>query len=135
KLRSINPSPYLFYFDYGSYRIFGSSPEAQMIVKDGIAEIHPIAGTVRRSGDTAIDLERAEALLQNPKENAEHIMLVDLARNDLSKNTLKVEVAKYREVQQFSHVIHLVSKVKGKLKPGKSSFQVFADTFPAGTLS
>src|SRR5690606_28345416 len=107
KLRSINPSPYLFYFDYGSYRIFGSSPEAQMIVKDGIAEIHPIAGTVRRSGDTAIDLERADALLQNPKENAEHIMLVDLARNDLSKNTLKVEVAKYREVQQFSHVIHL----------------------------
>lgn len=135
KLRSINPSPYLFYFDYGSFSIFGSSPEAQMIVKDRIAEIHPIAGTVKRTGDVEGDAIRAQELMVNPKENAEHIMLVDLARNDLSKNTSNVYVSKYRELQQFSHVFHLVSIVKGKLKDNKSSYQVFADTFPAGTLS
>ena len=135
KLRSINPSPYLFFFDYGSFKIFGSSPEAQMIVKNRIAEIHPIAGTVKRTGDLEIDAQKAQDLLVNPKENAEHIMLVDLARNDLSKNTKGVYVSKYRELQRFSHVYHLVSIVKGKLKEGISSYQVFADTFPAGTLS
>lgn len=135
KLRSINPSPYLFFFDYGSFKIFGSSPEAQIIVKNGVAEIHPIAGTVRRSGDLEIDAQKAQELLVNPKENAEHIMLVDLARNDLSKNTNGVYVSKYRELQRFSHVYHLVSIVKGKLKSKVSSYQVFADTFPAGTLS
>lgn len=135
KLRSINPSPYLFFFDYGSFKIFGSSPEAQMIVKNGVAEIHPIAGTVKRTGDLELDAQKAQELLVNPKENAEHIMLVDLARNDLSKNNSGVYVSKYRELQRFSHVYHLVSIVKGKLKPGVSSYQVFADTFPAGTLS
>lgn len=134
-LRSINPSPYLFYFDYGSYKIFGSSPEAQMIVKNKIAEIHPIAGTFRRTGDIIQDNELARKLLADPKENAEHIMLVDLARNDLSKNTVNVKVHKYKEVQYFSHVIHLVSVVKGRLKKNISAYQIFADTFPAGTLS
>jgi anthranilate synthase component 1 len=135
RLRSVNPSPYLFYFDYGSYRIFGSSPEAQMIVKDRVAEIHPIAGTFKRTGDYTTDQSLAQKLLEDPKENAEHIMLVDLARNDLSKNCLDVYVDKYREIQFFSHVIHLVSKVKGTLKPSVAAYQIFADTFPAGTLS
>jgi anthranilate synthase component 1 len=134
-LRAINPSPYLFYYDYGTFKIFGSSPEAQMVVKERVAEIHPIAGTFKRTGDITEDLEISQKLLADPKENAEHIMLVDLARNDLSKNTVEVAVDKYKEVQYFSHVIHLVSVVKGKLKEGVSSWQVFGDTFPAGTLS
>jgi anthranilate synthase component I len=134
-LRSINPSPYLFYFDYGSYRIFGSSPEAQLVVKDGKATIHPIAGTFRRSGDDAGDRALAEALARDPKENAEHVMLVDLARNDLGRSTTKVQVETFKEVQYFSHVIHLVSKVTGILGEGQHGLQVFADAFPAGTLS
>ncbi len=134
-LRAINPSPYLFYYDYSRYKIFGSSPEAQMIVKNRIAEIHPIAGTFKRTGNLQTDLDLAQKLLQDPKENAEHIMLVDLARNDLSKNTTDVAVHKYKEVQYFSHVIHLVSIVKGTLKKSISPYRVFADTFPAGTLS
>jgi anthranilate synthase component I len=134
-LRSINPSPYLFYFDYASYKLFGSSPEAQIIVKNNEAEVHPIAGTIKRSPDPIKDEANTVQLLNDPKENSEHIMLVDLARNDLSRNTTKVHVASYREVQHFSHVIHLVSKVKGTLKPGVSAYQVFADTFPQGTLS
>lgn len=134
-LRAINPSPYLFYFDYSSYKIFGSSPEAQMVIKDRVAEIHPIAGTFKRTGNVETDIALSEKLLKDPKENAEHIMLVDLARNDLSKNTVDVAVHKYKEVQYFSHVIHLVSVVKGTLKSGISPYQVFADTFPAGTLS
>jgi len=134
-LRSINPSPYLYYFDYGSYKIFGSSPEAQIIVKGRNAEIHPIAGTFKRTGDNKIDQQRAIELAADPKENAEHTMLVDLARNDLSKHTKDVRVVKYKEVQYFSHVIHLVSVVKGKLKDGISGYQILADTFPAGTLS
>ncbi|MBL0099583.1 MAG: anthranilate synthase component I family protein [Saprospiraceae bacterium] len=134
-LRSINPSPYLFYFDYSSYRIFGSSPKPQMVVHEGIAEIHPIAGTFRRTGDYTRDQLLAQKLLDDPKENAEHIMLVDLARNDLSKNCEQVTVSKYKDVQFFSHVIHLVSKVIGKIKKGISGYQIFADTFPAGTLS
>jgi len=134
-LRSINPSPYLFYFDYGSYKIFGSSPEAQLKVENGYAEIHPIAGTFRRTGNTVRDRELAEELLADPKEAAEHVMLVDLARNDLSKNCDNVEVTNFKEVQYFSHVIHLVSKVVGEIKSNKSAYQIFADTFPAGTLS
>jgi len=134
-LRSINPSPYLFYFDYGAYKIFGSSPEAQIIVKGGIAEIHPIAGTFKRTGDAELDAKQAAALAADPKENAEHTMLVDLARNDLSKNTREVHVEKLKEVQYFSHVIHLTSVVKGKLCEGVSGYQILADTFPAGTLS
>lgn len=134
-LRSINPSPYLFYFDYNDYKILGSSPEAQLVIKEGEAEIHPIAGTFRRTGDMATDQQLAEQLEQDPKETSEHVMLVDLARNDLSRNTSKVEVKKYKEVQFFSHVIHLVSKVTGLLKKDAHMFDVFADTFPAGTLS
>jgi anthranilate synthase component I len=135
KLRSINPSPYLFYFDYGNFTIFGSSPEAQMIVKNRVAEIHPIAGTIKRTGDIEADNASMQELSDNPKENAEHIMLVDLARNDLSKNTINVHVSKFRQIQQFSHLYHLVSIVKGTLKSEASSYRIFADTFPAGTLS
>ena len=134
-LRSINPSPYLFYFDYGSYKIFGSSPEAQLKVTNGVAEIHPIAGTFRRTGNAIRDRELAQELLDDPKESAEHVMLVDLARNDLSKNCKDVEVTNFKEVQYFSHVIHLVSKVTGQIKPGLTAYKIFADTFPAGTLS
>lgn len=134
-LRSINPSPYLFYFDYGNFKIIGSSPEAQLIIKDKKAEIHPIAGTFKRTGNDELDAVLARQLSEDPKENSEHVMLVDLARNDLSRNGKEVHVAKYREVQFFSHVIHLVSKVTGKLKPEIPTLQVVADTFPAGTLS
>ncbi|GGI56945.1 anthranilate synthase component I family protein [Winogradskyella haliclonae] len=134
-LRSINPSPYLFYFDYGSFKIFGSSPEAQLIVTDGLAEIHPIAGTFKRTGDDDKDAVLAEELINDEKENAEHVMLVDLARNDLSRNGNNVKVETYREVQFFSHVIHLVSKVTGQKHDKTSTMQVVADTFPAGTLS
>ena len=134
-LRSINPSPYLFYFDYGDFKIFGSSPEAQLIVSDGMAEIHPIAGTFKRTGDEEQDEILAEKLKKDDKENAEHVMLVDLARNDLSRHGSEVKVVTYREVQFFSHVIHLVSKVVGKKHKSTSTMQVVADTFPAGTLS
>ncbi|TXE11130.1 anthranilate synthase component I family protein [Seonamhaeicola algicola] len=134
-LRSINPSPYLFYFDYGDFKIFGSSPEAQLIVTNGLAEIHPIAGTFKRTGDEEQDEILAEKLKNDDKENAEHVMLVDLARNDLSRHGNNVNVETYREVQFFSHVIHLVSKVTGKKHNATSTMQVVADTFPAGTLS
>ncbi len=134
-LRSINPSPYLFYFDYGSFKIFGSSPEAQLVIKDRKASIFPIAGTFRRTGDDAADAALAEELLADPKENAEHVMLVDLARNDLSRNSSQVKVETFREVQYYSHVIHLVSKVSGLLHRQEDSLQMVASTFPAGTLS
>lgn len=134
-LRSINPSPYLFFFDYGDFKIFGSSPEAQIIVKDGKAEIHPIAGTYKRTGNDEQDAELAKQLARDDKENSEHVMLVDLARNDLSRNGNLVNVETYREVQYFSHVIHLVSKVTGMKKPDISTLKIVADTFPAGTLS
>ncbi len=134
-LRSINPSPYLFFFDYGDFKIFGSSPEAQIIVEEGKAEIHPIAGTFKRTGNDEQDKQAALELAQDPKENSEHVMLVDLARNDLSRNGSEVVVEKNREVQFFSHVIHLVSKVTCTMKKAAKTFQVVADTFPAGTLS
>ena len=134
-LRSINPSPYLFFFDYGDFKIFGSSPEAQLVVKDGKAEIHPIAGTYKRTGNDEKDAELAKKLAQDDKEISEHVMLVDLARNDLSRNGKLVNVENYREVQYFSHVIHLVSKVTGIKKPSVSTLKIVADTFPAGTLS
>lgn len=134
-LRSINPSPYLFYFDYGNFKIFGSSPEAQLVIKDGKAEIHPIAGTFRRTGNDEKDLEAAKALAADEKENAEHVMLVDLARNDLSRNGREVKVENYKEIQFFSHVIHLVSKVVAKKFSEAISYQIVADTFPAGTLT
>lgn len=134
-LRSINPSPYLFYFDYGSYKIFGSSPESQMVVKNGVATVNPIAGTYRRTGNNEEDAASAFELTKDPKENAEHIMLVDLARNDLSRHAENVRVKELKEIHFFSHVIHLVSKVQGDLAPDTNPVQVFADTFPAGTLS
>lgn len=134
-LRSVNPSPYLFYFDYGDFKIFGSSPEAQLIVKEGTAEIHPIAGTFKRTGNDEQDAILAKELTEDDKENSEHVMLVDLARNDLSRNGNMVEVTNYREVQFFSHVIHLVSKVTGQKKKDIPTMKVVADTFPAGTLS
>lgn len=134
-LRSVNPSPYLFYFDYGSFRLFGSSPEAQLVVKNGEAAIHPIAGTFRRTGNDEQDALLAEKLKSDAKENSEHVMLVDLARNDLSRNCTGVEVKVFREIHYYAYVIHLVSKVVGKLKPEVSTMKIVADTFPAGTLS
>jgi len=134
-LRSINPSPYLFFFDYGDYKIMGSSPEAQLVIKNGKAIVHPIAGTFKRTGDNAIDQLAAENLLKDTKENAEHVMLVDLARNDLSRVCDEVSVAHYRQVQYYSHVIHLVSEVEGKLRATYNPFEIFAGSFPAGTLS
>jgi len=134
-LRSINPSPYLFYFDYGNYKIFGSSPEAQLQINKRKVSINPIAGTVRRTGNDEQDRLQAEKLSNDPKENAEHVMLVDLARNDLSRNATEVVVELFREVQFYSHVIHLVSKVTGKLPLGTNSVRVMGDSFPAGTLS
>jgi len=134
-LRNINPSPYLFFFDYGDYKLMGSSPEAQLIIQNGKAVVHPIAGTYRRTGDDDVDERETERLLKDKKENAEHVMLVDLARNDLSRLCDDVQVAHYREVQYYSHVIHLVSEVTGKVKPASNPFELMAKTFPAGTLS
>jgi anthranilate synthase component 1 len=134
-LRNINPSPYLFFFDYGDYKLIGSSPEAQLIINKGSAVMHPIAGTFRRTGDDAEDQQRADELLLDPKENAEHVMLVDLARNDLSTVCTNVHVNQYRKIQYYSHVIHLVSEVTGTVKAGINPFEVLFKTFPAGTLS
>lgn len=134
-LRSINPSPYLFYFDYGSFKLFGSSPEAQITIKDSVANIFPIAGTFKRTGNDLEDAELATRLKADPKESAEHVMLVDLARNDLSRHCTGVEVKSFKEVQYYSHLIHLVSKVSGNLQKEVSSFKIVADTYPAGTLS
>lgn len=134
-LRNINPSPYLFYFDYGDYKLMGSSPEAQLVISNGKAVVHPIAGTFRRTGDDILDQQKADELLNDPKENAEHVMLVDLARNDLSTVSSEVEVSRYRQVHYYSHVIHLVSEVSGKVKENRNPFEVLFKTFPAGTLS
>ncbi len=134
-LRSVNPSPYLFYFDYGNFKLFGSSPEAQLKVTRGKAVINPIAGTFRRTGKDEADKELAEKLAADPKENSEHTMLVDLARNDLSRNGKDVVVKTYKEIQYYSHVIHLVSEVEATLNKNSTPLQVYADTFPAGTLS
>ena len=146
-LRSINPSPYLFYFDFGGFRIFGSSPETHCRIEDRKAYIDPIAGTTKRTGDAEADRRGAEFLRNDPKENAEHVMLVDLARNDLSRNCHNVKVEYYKDIQYYSHVIHLVSRVSGELdgptgnvtpdgKPlGADPIKAFIDTFPAGTLS
>ena len=134
-LRNINPSPYLFFFDYGDYKLMGSSPEAQLIIKNEKAVMHPIAGTFKRTGDDAIDQQRADELLKDPKENAEHVMLVDLARNDLSTVCSNVKVNHYKQVQYYSHVIHLVSEVTGNVPPDSNPFEILFKTFPAGTLS
>tara|TARA_B100000579_G_scaffold351767_1_gene305931 strand:- start:590 stop:1978 length:1389 start_codon:yes stop_codon:yes gene_type:complete len=133
-LRSINPSPYLFYFDYGSFKIFGSSPEAQIVIKNDKATIYPIAGTFKRTGDDGYDKKQAEKLSNDVKENSEHVMLVDLARNDLSKISKNVEVERFKDIQFYSHVIHLVSKVTGDITSDKK-IDLISGTFPAGTLS
>lgn len=134
-LRSINPSPYLFYFDFGGFRIFGSSPETHCRIENRKAYIDPIAGTTRRTGDADADRRAAEFLRNDPKENAEHVMLVDLARNDLSRNCHDVKVDFYKDLQYYSHVVHLVSRVSGQLDEGADAVKAFIDTFPAGTLS
>ena len=134
-LRSINPSPYLFYFDFGGFRIFGSSPETHCRIEGRKAYIDPIAGTTKRTGDAEADRRGAEFLRNDPKENAEHVMLVDLARNDLSRNCHHVKVDYYKDIQYYSHVIHLVSRVSGELDADKDPVKAFIDTFPAGTLS
>ncbi len=134
-LRSINPSPYLFYFDYGDYKLMGSSPESQLIVAQGKAIVHPIAGTFKRTGDDEQDKALAIKLENDEKENAEHVMLVDLARNDLSHMCTEVEVSQYKKINYYSHVIHLVSEVTGKVGPDANPFRLLATTFPAGTLS
>jgi len=134
-LRSINPSPYLFYFDFGNFKIFGSSPESQLRISDNTVSIFPIAGTFKRTGNDQQDAVLAEQLAADEKENAEHVMLVDLARNDLSRHAGNVTVEVFKEIQFYSHVIHLVSEVKGILPQSFSPLQVVADTFPAGTLS
>lgn len=134
-LRCVNPSPYLFYFDFGDFRVFGSSPETHLRVSGNTAYIDPIAGTFRRTGDDARDHELAQALLNDEKENAEHVMLVDLARNDLSRGGGRVEIDFLRQIQYYSHVIHMVSRVKATLPEGADVLRLFADTFPAGTLS
>lgn len=134
-LRTINPSPYLFYFDYGSFRLFGSSPEAQLVVKNKKATLFPIAGTCKRSGNDTADQQAALSLLLDPKENAEHVMLVDLARNDLARLAADVAVESFRSTHFYSHVIHLVSTVSGTLRPEVGAFDALAAVFPAGTLS
>jgi len=134
-LRSINPSPYLFYFDFGGFRIFGSSPETHCRIEGRKAFIDPIAGTTKRTGDPEADRRGAEFLRNDPKENAEHVMLVDLARNDLSRNCHDVKVDFYKDLQYYSHVIHLVSRVSGTLDDDADPIKAFIDTFPAGTLS
>jgi len=134
-LRNINPSPYLFFFDYGDYKLMGSSPESQILIENGKAVVHPIAGTFKRTGDDETDQKMAEQLLHDAKENAEHVMLVDLARNDLSRVCDNVVVSLYRQVQYYSHVIHLVSEVRGNTRPNANPFALLAATFPMGTLS
>ena len=134
-LRSVNPSPYLFFFDYGDYKLMGSSPESQLIIKNKKAIVHPIAGTFKRTGDDAIDERETQRLLEDAKENAEHVMLVDLARNDLSRLCDEVKVNYYKQVHYYSHVIHLVSEVVGNVRTGTNPFLLLAKTFPAGTLS
>jgi anthranilate synthase component I len=134
-LRSINPSPYLFYFDYGEYKLMGSSPESQLIVQNGKAVIHPIAGTYKRSGDDETDSKLAAQLMADTKENAEHVMLVDLARNDLSRHCNEVTVSQYKKINYYSHVIHMVSEVTGRVFGNTNPFELLATSFPAGTLS
>jgi anthranilate synthase component 1 len=134
-LRSINPSPYLFYFDYGDYKLIGSSPESQLIIENNKATVHPIAGTFKRTGDDEIDKQLAASLLTDKKENAEHVMLVDLARNDLSRMCDNVTVTEFSRIQYYSHVIHLVSEVQGDVRKYTNPFDLLAVTFPAGTLS
>ncbi len=134
-LRSVNPSPYLFYFDYGDYILIGSSPEMQLKTENNKAMLNPIAGTFKRTGEDIHDKKLAEELLNDEKEHSEHVMLVDLARNDLGKNTKNVKVDKYKEVKFYSHVLHIVSSVVGEMRNVNDLVKVLVDSFPAGTLT
>lgn len=134
-LRCINPSPYLFYFDMGGFKLFGSSPETHLRAEGGKAFIDPIAGTFRRTGNDERDRLLAQALLEDEKENAEHIMLVDLARNDLARAGGPVHIEFLRQIQFYSHVIHMVSRVGTTLPASADVYALLAATFPAGTLS
>ena len=135
RIRALNPSPYMFYFDLDKFHLFGASPEAQFKLEDGVAEINPIAGTVKRTGNLDTDNQLSTQLAKDAKENAEHTMLVDLARNDLNRYCDDVIPIRFKEIQEFSHVIHMVSKVRGKLKKGARPIEAFGSSFPAGTLS
>ncbi|BAF59809.1 anthranilate/para-aminobenzoate synthases component I [Pelotomaculum thermopropionicum SI] len=137
RLRELNPSPYLFYLDFGPAAVVGASPEMLVRVEDGLVETCPIAGTRPRGKDRAADESLAADLLGNAKEKAEHLMLVDLGRNDLGKvcETGTVKVARFMEVEKFSHVMHLVSRLTGRLAPGKNCFDALKACFPAGTVT
>jgi anthranilate synthase component 1 len=135
-LRLLNPSPYMFFFDFGGMQVVGSSPEALVKLNHGAASLRPIAGTLPRGSTRAEDEANEEALLADPKEAAEHVMLVDLARNDLGRvaSAGSVRVDPYRAIERYSHVMHIVSGVKGRLAPEFDQFDLFAASFPAGTL-
>ncbi len=135
-LRLLNPSPYMFYFDFDDLKVVGSSPEALVKLNHGIASLRPIAGTLPRGETREEDLANEKALLADPKEAAEHVMLVDLARNDLGRVATagSVQVDPYRAIERYSHVMHIVSGVQGELGEGFDQFDLFAASFPAGTL-
>jgi anthranilate synthase component I len=135
-LRLVNPSPYMFFCELGTLTVVGSSPEALVKLSAGHAELRPIAGTRARADEADLDAARAAELLADPKENAEHVMLVDLARNDLGRvaSAGSVRVEPYRAIERYSHVMHIVSGVQGQLAPGCDAFDLFAAAFPAGTL-
>jgi anthranilate synthase component 1 len=137
KLRSVNPSPYMFYLNFGEIRLIGASPEVLVRLTDGKIELRPLAGTRPRGEDPEADRALEEDLLADPKERAEHIMLVDLGRNDVGKVSApgSVFVPQLMEVERFSHVMHIVSRVEGFLKPDMDSFDLFMSSFPAGTVS
>ncbi|MBQ0051228.1 MAG: chorismate-binding protein [Treponema sp.] len=137
KLRHVNPSPYMFYLDFGTFQLTGASPESLVRVRDGKASIHPIAGTCHRGKNDAEDEALSKELLSNPKEQAEHLMLVDLARNDLGRVCKQgtVTVPQYMECEKFSHVIHIVSNTEGIVREGVKPIQVLRASFPAGTVS
>lgn len=135
-LRLLNPSPYMFFFDFEDLQVVGSSPEALVRLHGDIASLRPIAGTLPRGEDLAADIANEQALLADPKESAEHVMLVDLARNDLGRvaRAGTVRVAPYRAIERYSHVMHIVSGVQGELADEYDQFDLFAASFPAGTL-
>lgn len=135
-LRLLNPSPYMFYLDLGDIQVAGSSPEALVRLRSGKASLRPIAGTRPRGADREEDQALQAALEADEKENAEHVMLVDLARNDLGRVAVagSVRVEPYKAIERYSHVMHIVSGVEGRLAPGRDAFDLFAAAFPAGTL-
>lgn len=136
-LRILNPSPYMFYLDFGEFQIIGSSPESHVKVEEGIVSIRPIAGTRRRGRNREEDIELERELISNEKERAEHVMLIDLARNDLGKicEAGSVGISEKMTIEKYSHVMHIVSQVDGKLSPKKTFYDILQATFPAGTVT